>query len=291
MIRPAPDGPPAGAGGGRASPRSPLLAATPAEPRRRGSWRCALGALWLVVMVSLSACLHADAGRLISSALAWASQSGWRASVYIVLGCVGLSLAMLPTMPLMLGSGALFCHMYGLVWGAAVGVAAMMCGVWLGSVCAFMLGRSVFHEWAQRELQRHPWMQAVERMIQEEGLRVVLLLRMSPILPADVFNYACAATSIPLYDYALGCLGSVVPISFWVVSAAQGTHMAKRNSQPLSAQGAALLILLNFVVFALLTVTGYMMYRKHEQNSEGTDVDRVVRSPPQDLHPSPRTGP
>merc|ERR1740121_79081 len=64
-------------------------------------------------------------------------------------------------------------------------------------------------------------------MIDAEGLKVVLLLRASPMLPAEVFNYACAAMPLPFWKFAVGSLGSVVPILFWVLTSAQGAQLAR----------------------------------------------------------------
>ncbi|CAK0900887.1 unnamed protein product, partial [Prorocentrum cordatum] len=71
-------------------------------------------------------------------------------------------------------------------------------------------------------IEREVWL--MRRRLHQQ---VVLLLRMSPMLPAEVFNYACAAMPLPFYKFALGCLGSAVPISFWVFTSAQGAQLAR----------------------------------------------------------------
>merc|ERR1712100_411493 len=118
------------------------------------------------------------------------------------------------------GGGVIFSKMYGLRLGTAIGVASTFGGQWLGSVCAFILGRRCCSHIAQEHLQKHGWMLVVNKMIEKEGIKVVFLARMSPLLPAEVFNYVCSLTSLSLTAFAIGSVGSVVPTSLWVISAA-----------------------------------------------------------------------
>ena len=47
--------------------------------------------------------------------------------------------------------------------------------------------------------------------IGRDGFRVVLLLRLSPLLPFALSNYLYGLTSVPLSDYALGSFLGMIP--------------------------------------------------------------------------------
>lgn len=73
--------------------------------------------------------------------------------------------------------------------------------------------------WAQGKKK----FQAIDRAIGEEGLKVVILLRLSPLLPLAASNYLYGLTSVSLADYALGSWlgmlpGTVAYVSFGEVS-------------------------------------------------------------------------
>ena len=60
-------------------------------------------------------------------------------------------------------------------------------------------------------------MQAIEGAIREEGWRMVMLLRLSPILPFTPLNYALSVTPISSWAYtwasALGIIPGTAPCS------------------------------------------------------------------------------
>jgi len=251
--------------------------------------RCAFWTLGLVVGGVAVLYVHKKAGGFMKLVLDWAAQFGPMAAVYISLGTAVVTVAALPTFPLMAGSGVLFCHMYGLLWGTVVGTATMLSGIWLGSVCAFMIGRYLCAARAQHELEKHSWMADVQKMIDAEGLKVVLLLRMSPMLPAEVFNYACAAMPLPFYKFALGCLGSAVPISFWVFTSAQGAQLARDGDALEHGHGGAgahrptgRVTSFAFMAATFLAdvLALYLLYKRHGRRWDGVQG----RSPRREEH-------
>merc|ERR1719382_527722 len=131
-------------------------------------------------------------------------------------------------------------------------------------------------------------MKHVKLMIDAEGLKVVLLLRASPMLPAEVFNYACAAMPLPFWKFAVGSLGSVVPILFWVFTSAQGAQLARDcdhfeeddGKHRLTARIASFTFMA--VTFVVDVLALYLMYKKHGDRWVAGAARRGVspRSPP-----------
>ena len=62
-------------------------------------------------------------------------------------------------------------------------------GATIGSILAFLLGRFVLREQAQGLFNKFKILKAVDRAIETQGLKLVLLLRLSPVVPFSVFNY------------------------------------------------------------------------------------------------------
>ena len=52
---------------------------------------------------------------------------------------------------------------------------------------------------------------AIDRAIGRDGLKVVTLLRLSPLLPLAASNYLYGLTSVPLKDYMLGSFLGMLP--------------------------------------------------------------------------------
>eukprot|EP00494_Astrolonche_serrata_P029562 UN29829 len=52
---------------------------------------------------------------------------------------------------------------------------------------------------------------AIDRAVKEDGLRIILLLRLSPIIPFGINNYLCGCTDLSTFHFALGTFFGVLP--------------------------------------------------------------------------------
>jgi uncharacterized membrane protein YdjX (TVP38/TMEM64 family) len=101
----------------------------------------------------------------------------------------------------------------GAVFGLAKGAALAFIGAALGSTVAFLLGRFAFRTAVARQLERMPRLAAVDAAVSREGLWVVLLLRLSPLVPFNLLNYALGLTTLPTAHFVAASLG-MLPATF-----------------------------------------------------------------------------
>ena len=80
-------------------------------------------------------------------------------------------------------------------------------GASLGAEVVFLLGRGWLRDWARRRLAATPRLQQVEQAVSREGLRLVLLTRLSPAFPFSLLNLAYGHSEVSLRDYSIGLLG------------------------------------------------------------------------------------
>ena len=93
--------------------------------------------------------------------------------------------------------------LYGTWWGSVI----VFVGACLGAEAAFLLGRHWLRGWAQQRLAALPKLQAVERAVSREGLKLVLLTRLSPAFPFSLLNLAYGLSEVSLRDYTIGLIG------------------------------------------------------------------------------------
>lgn len=93
--------------------------------------------------------------------------------------------------------------LYGTLWGSVL----VFVGACLGAEAAFLLGRHWLRDWSRRRLDRFPRLAAVERAVSREGLKLVLLTRLSPAFPFSLLNLAYGLSDVSLRDYTLGLIG------------------------------------------------------------------------------------
>ncbi|MFN9643910.1 MAG: TVP38/TMEM64 family protein [Cyanobacteriota bacterium] len=93
--------------------------------------------------------------------------------------------------------------LYGTWWGSAV----VFVGASLGALLVFLLGRTWLRDWARQRLDGAPRLLAVEEAVSREGLRLVLLTRLSPAFPFSLLNLAYGLSAVSWRDYTLGLIG------------------------------------------------------------------------------------
>ncbi|MEB3331655.1 MAG: TVP38/TMEM64 family protein [Synechococcaceae cyanobacterium] len=141
--------------------------------------------------------------------------------------------------------------LYGTVWGSVV----VFVGACLGAEVVFLLGRGRLRQWAQRRLQAAPKLLAVEQAVSREGLKLVLLTRLSPAFPFSLLNLAYGLSSVSLRDYSVGLIG-ILPgtVLFCGLGALAGD--VARFSEVLSGEAdAATWVLRLLGLIATLAVT------------------------------------
>jgi uncharacterized membrane protein YdjX (TVP38/TMEM64 family) len=110
-------------------------------------------------------------------------------------------MALIPATLLTIVGGALF--------GVLPGASYAMAGAILGSMAAFQLGRHAARRLIAKRLIRWPRFVAIDRAVSVQGLSIVLLLRLSPITPFNVLNYALGLTALSAWDFLLASIGMI----------------------------------------------------------------------------------
>jgi uncharacterized membrane protein YdjX (TVP38/TMEM64 family) len=92
--------------------------------------------------------------------------------------------------------------LYGTVWASVI----VFLGASLGAITTFLLGRHWLRGWTRRRLGAFPKLLAIEGAVSQEGLRLVLLTRLSPAFPFSLLNLAYGLSEVSLRDYTIGLI-------------------------------------------------------------------------------------
>jgi uncharacterized membrane protein YdjX (TVP38/TMEM64 family) len=178
----------------------------------------------------------------------WLKQAGiWAPIIYIALYTVATVLV-LPSTALNLTGGAIFGVWWGTLWTSIAAVIA--------AVVAFTFTRTVGRETIARKLAGH-W-QAMDAEMRQGGLFYMCAIRLLPIIPYGLVNFAAGLTSIRFRDYLLGTiLGTVPGILPFVMLGSSGLQ-ALRTGDVLPLMGA--------LGLTGLLVGGATWYRRRRQS-------------------------
>jgi uncharacterized membrane protein YdjX (TVP38/TMEM64 family) len=97
----------------------------------------------------------------------------------------------------------------GAVFGVLEGAALAFAGAVAGSTAAFLLARYAFRDVVARRLASMRRFDAVERAVSAEGRRIVFFLRLSPLVPFNLLNYALGLTTVSVADYLVASAGMI----------------------------------------------------------------------------------
>ena len=174
----------------------PLPPAAVQPSRRRLSAVRALLVLGLLAGLILAG---REAAGLLPRFAAWVEGLGVWGPVVFVLGYILATVAFVPGSLLTLGAGAIF----GLVQGTAL----VLAGATLGASAAFLVSRYVARGAVERRLAGNVRFDAIDRAVGEQGRKIVLLLRLSPVFPFNLLNYALGLTRVRFADFAVASIG------------------------------------------------------------------------------------
>jgi uncharacterized membrane protein YdjX (TVP38/TMEM64 family) len=177
------------------------IAGTSAAPRAGSRGKLALWALLIVGLVL--AAHYFDAPARLRSALDGIARLGPWGPVLFTLLYVAATVFFLPGAILTVGAGVVF----GLVRGFVI----VSISATLGATAAFLVGRYLARDWIAGKIAGHPKFAAIDEAVAREGWKIVGLLRLSPVVPFNVLNYAFGVTRVSLRDYVVASWIGMMP--------------------------------------------------------------------------------
>ena len=156
----------------------------------------------LLVVIAL-AWLNRD--QLTAEAVtAWVERSGmWGPAVFIGIYMIAPAL-FLPGSILTLAGGALF--------GPFTGALLSLIGATIGATIAFLIARYLAAEWVERRVSGR--LQEIKEGVEREGWRFVAFVRLVPLFPFNLLNYALGLARLSVQTFALTSFIAMAPGAF-----------------------------------------------------------------------------
>jgi uncharacterized membrane protein YdjX (TVP38/TMEM64 family) len=113
----------------------------------------------------------------------------------------------------------------GVAFGVRLGIPLAVAGATAGATLAFGIARVVGRDAVNRLARGH--LDRVDAVVERRGMLAALIVRVVPILPFTVLNYACGVTAMRLRHYVLGTALGVIPgLSVMVTLASTGARIS-----------------------------------------------------------------
>lgn len=120
--------------------------------------------------------------------------------VFIAIYAIA-TVAFVPGSILTLAGGAIFGPVFGAIWN--------LIGATLGATGAFLIARYLAGDWVARRAGGR--LAAIIGGVEEEGWRFVAFVRLAPIFPFNLVNYAFGLTRVSLAEYVIASAVCMAP--------------------------------------------------------------------------------
>lgn len=167
-----------------------------------GALAATLGLAVLLGAPAPAAALPSLAGA-VSSLEALVQAAGRLGPLIFIVAYAVATVLLVPASILTLAAGFLF--------GPALGTAVVSAASTLGAAAAFLVGRYLARPAVEARIAANRRFSAVDAAIAAEGPKIVLLLRLSPLFPFTLLNYALSLTRIPFWPYVGASWAGMLP--------------------------------------------------------------------------------
>ena len=168
-----------------------------------------VGAVVAIASASSVAALFVPAAPFTADLFSWLRQAGALGVLVYAAAFALAAICLVPGSILTVGAGVA----YGLVWGTINASTASAAA----ATAAFLVARTVARQRVARWAASDPRFAALDAAVGDHGLKLVILVRLSPLIPFNVLNYALGLTRVRLRDYALGSFLGMLPVTLLYV--------------------------------------------------------------------------
>ncbi|MEO6053547.1 MAG: TVP38/TMEM64 family protein [Chthoniobacterales bacterium] len=149
--------------------------------------------------------MQASWAEFLNHSMEWIKQSGWMGVGWFVVLYSLTCVFFLPGSFLTVGAGA--------VYGFWFGTLLVTISNTVGAIINFLTSRYLARSFVARKLKQSKKMQAFERGLDAQGWQIILLSRVSPIVPHSLVSYAAGLTRMSFWRFTMASWIGFIPIS------------------------------------------------------------------------------
>ncbi len=222
----------------------------------------------IVAIVAAMVLLPKD--NTLESALAWAREHPAVGGLLFIAAAGFAAVLFVP--------GSLIAMLAGYLYDFATGSAIAIVAISVGAFAAFLSGRLLVRDWARGQIRARPRLRALDHAVNQQAFVLVLLTRLSFVIPFNLLNYVFGATGVGRGAYFAGtALGMIPPTAIWTYA---GTLASDLQAIRSGEAGAALpsgyllaggLVALSIAIFTVQRAAARAL--RERLNAESDELD------------------
>lgn len=165
--------------------------------------------LGVLILLAFAAIQWLPIGPWIEGLRSWIEARGALGPILFVAIYIIAGLLFVPASALTLAAGAVF--------GVGLGLGLVSFAATAVATLAFLIARHVAHYRFEKLARKQKKFGAISRAISAGGWKMILLLRLSPVVPFNLLNYLLGLTRVELGPYVLASWIGMLPGTFLYV--------------------------------------------------------------------------
>jgi uncharacterized membrane protein YdjX (TVP38/TMEM64 family) len=191
-----------------------------------------------------------QAGAYVPRFAQWVEGLGVWGPIVFILGYAVAAVAFIPGSLLTLAAGAIF--------GLAKGTVYTLIGATLGASAAFLVARYGARGAIERRIAGNAKFAAIDRAVGREGFKIVALLRLSPVFPFNLLNYALGLTRVSFWQYLAASVAMLPGTLLYVYYGKAAGSLAALAGGAKTEKGPGDWIVLGLGLVATIAVTTFV---------------------------------
>jgi uncharacterized membrane protein YdjX (TVP38/TMEM64 family) len=202
----------------------------------------------------------------ITAFLEWIEENPGAGVVAFMLVYFVATILFIPGSILTLGAGFVFSASFGsLGVGILLGVISVFFGACGGAIISFLLGRYLLRDAVGRLSKKYSVLDALDKALAEKGLRIMILLRLSPIIPFNAVNYVAGVTAISFWSYVVALLAIIPGTALYVFLGASAGSLTESANSGENATVTIIVVVVG-IIFGVLAIALTSYYARQELN-------------------------
>jgi uncharacterized membrane protein YdjX (TVP38/TMEM64 family) len=209
--------------------------------------------LYIVIGLAVLAALILGGGKIahyIPQFAEWVASLGVWGPVVFILGYAVAAIAFVP--------GSLLTLAAGIIFGLAKGTVFTLIGATLGASGSFLIARYLARARIEKKIAGNAKFAAIDQAVGREGFKIVALLRLSPVFPFNLLNYALGLTKVPFLHYLAACAAMLPGTLLYVYYGKALGSLAALASGAKPQKGPEFWIVLGIGLLATIVVTTFV---------------------------------
>jgi len=213
--------------------------------------------LVILTFLVLAIVYNSTTKKVAEDFLEWIGDHPIEGALAFIAAYIITTVLFVPGTILTIGAGYIYAQVQGVAIGVLIATVVVFIGAFCGATLSFLIGRYVFGDLVEKWTAEYQQFSIVQKVIEAEGLKVSFLLRLSPLLPYNLLNYAFGLTTVSLRDYCLALFGMLPGTIAYTFIGSSVSSIQNIASASKDNGGTGLLV---FIIVGTVLAVGGMIY-------------------------------